>query len=369
MKGDGISLMKKITSRILVILVVAAMVLALPLTVVADDPAPETPVVEAEAPEAEAPEAEAPEAEASEAEAPEAEASEAPEAEAPEAEADEPDGDYATEDYPADESLEEAEVEVRALEAIAPFSAELDFLVDVLQELVDEINWAIAVIYTTGPDSFTAEQWYAFENNVTVWNDMLDAAFIEVNGQQVASGLDEVLDWLQANWDYLPPAFQQEMLALLEASAVNMIDVLRPAFFTYLYILCDWPAVDDCACILCVECEHGVITAICEICLHSPQPPGPPEPPEPPEPPPIVCTCEECEICYFMGCCIYCTCEYCGCADRVIPPPGGGEPAPGPVVIAAPQTGDAVQASLPLAALVLSSSVFLGGGLLKKRPK
>ena len=367
MKGDGINLMKKITNRILVILVVAAMVLALPLTVVADDPALEVPVVETEAPEAEVAEVDLPET--LDADTPEDEYLE---------------DEYSNDEYSNDEYLEEEYTDGDYLDALAMsdelddrsgFSAEYQMLVALIGELIhlrDQINFAVHVATTVGPEGFPSEVWADFQDNLAIWNDLwYETTLIDGQNNVLATGFDEILQFAYTNWDSLSLPEQHGFLAIF-ASVHDFLawsfDPLTGDFeegfvneFLYLlYHVCDWPGDENCACILCAECpECGLTLAMCQ-CVP---------------PPPVVCEhCnqENCVCCVCTAClCEVCECRNTECCDFCRPtpptPPGGGAPTPGPAVIAAPQTGDTVQASLPLAALVLSSSVLLGGGLLKKK--
>ena len=272
------------------------------------------------------------------------------------------------EDDPEEELPEEASEELATSddeddepEEIAPLStAELEFLIDMLQELRDEINWAISVIEFVGPDGFTPEQWAVFQHNLALWNAFQNEDLvITVNGAVVAQGFDEVFAWMLANWNSLSPAEQDAFLDLLVDDIIYMDGVIRPAFYTYLYILCDWPEDPDCTCPLCIECPNcGITLALCQNqCLT---------------PPPVLCTVcghpvANCTCLPIVGT----ACDDCGeypcvCVSAPPPPPTTTVVTTVAATVA-PLTGDTTSAQAPLVKLMISLFAISGLSLVKFR--
>ena len=329
--------MEKMTRKVIAILTVGALLFALPFAVAADIVEyPEQGVEEAVPAPAELPPAEEPVA------APAELPPEEPMAEEPAEEPAEDVPDEASEDALDEEALEEEDLEEELLAdedaaedddlvEIAQFSAELQVVIDSLQELRDEINWAIDAIESVGPEGFTAEQWAAFQHNLAVWNNIQGAPFVEIDGVVVAEGFDEVFDWLLANWGALDSASQDAILNMLMNDLYIMENEIKPAFFQFLDILCELPDNPNCACPLCTR----------------PPPPPPPQPdPDPPVADPPV-------------------------ADPpVTAPPVADPPAAPPaanVVGTAPQTGDTTSAQVPFVKLMMSLFAISGLSLVKVR--
>ena len=390
MKGDGISLMKKLTKKILAILVATAMVLAFPLTIVADE-YQGTDLSDYESQEVDAPIVDDPIVDVPIVDVP---TGDYPAEEYPTEEY--PTEDYPTEDYPADYPEKKLSggwtPMLVVLEGADPFDVDLDDLKDELLEIRDRVNDIFDDIMAN-PDRFPEADWEELEELIDLWDDL----WFEI---------EFVLD----NWDDLesfPPEWgwgtQDDWLALFEALLEEdlkgfVLDWLSELGFGC--DICEWVVPNpDCwscgpcptegcegDCPLCIEqpgdgicdcgsglpwdeCDCGTNIIICLECglqddCECPCPDCGKHP----------CDCKVvCDTCgkYPCACCEECGEYPCECEEEKTRRrrPGGRRPVPGPVVVAAPQTGDAVAASLPLAALVMSSSIFLGGGLMKKRPK
>ena len=326
--------MEKMTRKVIAILTVGALIFALPFAVAADVvDYPEQGAYEAVPAPAELPPAEEPVAAPAEL-PPEDPVAEEPAEGIPAEEASEDalyeealEEEEPEEDLP-EEVLEEesAAAEDDELVGIDPFvSADVQYVIDQLQELRDEINWAIDAIENVGPEGFTPEQWAVFENNRAAWNAFQNAPYIEANGVRVAQGFDEVFDWLLANWDNISPADREGLLAWLNELLSVMEEVYKPGIYQFLDILCNLP--EACTCPLCTR--------------PPPQPPQPPQPPGPPTPegPPAA------------------------------PPPAGPPAAPPAVNVVgvAPQTGDTTSAQVPFVKLMMSLFAISGLSLAKFR--
>ena len=392
MKGDGKTSMKKITKKLLVILVVAAMVFTLPLTVLADYLDEDYLVVD----------------DYLESDYPEAD--DYPEGD--DVEADYPEGDDSEAGYQgaAVAAFEDGNDELELIE-IEPALGDvtvgdlLGFLYDDLQEIRDRVQADFDYILDN-IGSFPGDP-AELDDLINYWNQQFDALEVLLS----EDGFEAFVLWLMDQGLTLEQAIEEalgilanniyiiEYEILLDLRDIGF-DVMGPgcAYCSFNGPIMEIPGVgiaycENCWCYLCrgnadlncrfchsqegdgicvdcgnpwYECDCGTNIVPCPICGELGC---------------ITCTPEPtpCDGCanYPCTCCVCfaCNCEDCQCTDteccdicagRVT---GGGTPTPGPTVVAAPQTGDAVQASLPLATLVLSSSVFLGGGLIKRRPK
>ena len=277
---DGRNRMEKMTRKIIAILTVAAMLFALPFIATADNqgdypeqgtyeavPAPaEEPVVAPAEEPVEEPAEEPAEGDASEEDASEEDA----------LEEDNPEEGDPEEEYP-EEVLEGIAPTGGELEGITPLGAELELMIDQLQDLRDEINWAIGVIlaiYEIDPTFYTPGDWALFETILDAWQDLQNAPYITMNGVVVAQGFDEVFDWLRTNWANLSPAEQQDALGRLDLFVSDMNDIYRPAVFMYLEVFCDWlyPGEQDpnCDCFLCLaqcyNCFSPTPNPACQFC-------------------------------------------------------------------------------------------------------
>lgn len=364
--------MDKLTKKFLVILVVVAMVLASPLAVLAEDIGDCSPVLNApvageyllddvsgdDYPEAGYPGDDYPEAGYSE--------------------EDYSEDDYPEAGYPEDGDLQRGmtlmvDIDELDLEDVESAMGEvtvgelLGFLRDDLQEIRDRVQ-ADFYYVANNIDSFPGTQ-AELDDLITFWNQELDALevllsdegfelFIQLlmnEGMSLEEALEAALEFLVM---YVTTIEYEILLDLRESG----FDILGPGCPdcppgtgpigcpTCWCYLCR--GNNDPNCRFCNEQPNGIV--LCDICREYP----------------CICDVVWCPICglnvEFCPHCQVCEEYPCVCVDDYLP--GGGTPTPGPVVMAAPQTGDSVQASLPLAALVLSSSVLLGGGLLKKRP-
>lgn len=354
--------MNKITKRLLVILVVAAMVFALPLAVLAEDVATEGVGAEESVVEGPVAEAEVPE------EVSETDASEVYTLEEDAEEADAPEEEYPVEAV-ATTADGFADIDIAGIE----LQDVLDGLQDALNEIRDRVEADFAYILAAPPGTFPGnpadlnaimtawdEDWLILDAVFDNWDAVIDAT-MTLEGMTQEEAINFWLDILFAARDEIE-LYYLNLLRIAGFDVVGYCVNCGPGS----PVGCDY-----CFCYLCRGhgfsdpdsncrfCQSQESDGTCVGCGN----------------PWYGCICGtnivSCPICGVLGCteCVK-VCDNCGnnpctCSG----PPGGGTPTPGPVVVAAPQTGDAVQASLPLAALVLSSSVFLGGGLLKKRPK
>ena len=382
--------MDKLTKKLLVILVVAAMVFALPLAVLAEDVATE--VVEAEEAVVEEPVAEAEVLE----EVSETDVAEDCTLEENTEEADAPE-EAPEEEYPVEVVAMTAD-DFEGIDALAGIQLQdvLDGLQDALNEIRDRVEADFAYILAAPPGTFPGNP-ADLDAIMTAWDDdwfILDTVF---------DNWDAIIDTTMAlegmTYEEAVEFWLGILFAAREEIELFYLDLLRQAGFDVVGY-CDNCGPDSpvgcdyCFCYLCRGHSFNDPDSDCRFC-QSQEDDGTCDDCGNPW---YECTCGTnivpCPICGELGCtecvevcdgcgnnpctccvCFACNCEDCQCTDtdccdicagRIT---GGGTPAPGPVVVVAPQTGDTVQASLPLAALVLSSSVFLGGGLLRKRPK